>query len=213
MPLKLHYFDIYGKGEPLRMLLNKAGVAFEDNRHTRESWDTLKAAGYSPSGQLPLVEMEDGTKLTQCNAMMRLLATQNGLVPKDPMAEYNGESALIAFESDFWGKQSPKLYANPVEKFPEIYEEITSGPFKDYVKVLESKLCNGKFICGDQFTWYDIMICGFFVNTVENPHNKGKASWDKVYPEIPDRVKQYIADFKTEMADHLSKRPESMMGI
>ena len=144
---------------------------------------------------------------------MRLLATQHGLVPKDPMDEYHGEAALIAFEGDFWGKNQPKLMANPVEKFPEIYEEIATGPFKDYCKQLESKLTKGKWICGEQFTWYDIMLNSFFVNVVENPNNKGKAAWDKVAGDIPDRVKQYISDFKAEFADHLASRPPSMMGL
>lgn len=64
MSIKIHYFDIYGKAEPIRMLLKKAGVQFEDNRHTRETWMPLKESGFSPSGQLPVVELEDGQKLT-----------------------------------------------------------------------------------------------------------------------------------------------------
>ena len=211
--MKLHYFDIYGKAEPIRMLCKRANLNFEDNRHTMDTWKPLKESGWSPTGQLPVLEMDDGQKLTQCNAIMRLLATQNGLVPKDPMTEYHAESALIAFEGDFWGKNQPKLMAAPVEQFPEIYETIAQGPFKDYCKQLEGKLTKGKWIAGDDFTWYDIMLCSFFVNVVENPNNKGKASWDKVYGDVPDRVKQYIADFKAEFADHLASRPPSMMGL
>ena len=36
--MKLTYFDVYGKGEPLRMLFAKAGVAFEDERISFEKW-------------------------------------------------------------------------------------------------------------------------------------------------------------------------------
>ena len=61
-------------------------------------------------------------------------------------------------------------------------------------------------------TWYDFVIAGFFVNVAENPKNKGVAAWEKAMPEIPDRVKQYIADFKIEMADYLANRPDSMIG-
>lgn len=80
---------------------------------------------------------------------MRLLATKHGLAPTDPMLDYYGEAALIAQEQDFWMKNQAKLIANPVEKFPEIYEDIATGPFVDYTKILEGKLCKGKWICGD----------------------------------------------------------------
>ena len=61
-------------------------------------------------------------------------------------------------------------------------------------------------------TWYDFVIAGFFVNVAENPKNKGAAAWAKAMPEIPERVKQYLADFNTEMADYLANRPDSMIG-
>ena len=211
--MKLYYFGVYGRGEPIRMVLHKAGVEFEDVRFTQDQWKEAKAAGLSPSGQLPMIELDDGTKMTQCDAICRYLATVHGLVPKDPMTEYHGEAALAAFNGDFWGKQGPKLFSNPVEKFPEIYEEMSTGAFVDYCKTLEARLDKGKWICGEQFTWYDIMLCSFFINLVENPNNRGKASWDKAIPLMPARVTQYIADFKAEFADHLAKRPPSEMGL
>ena len=96
---------------------------------------------------------------------------------------------------------------------PAAYKDISLNAFPVWCKTLETKLTKGKFICGDQFTWYDIMLAGFFVNIVENPNNKGKEFWDKAIEGIPDRVKQYISDFKAEMADYLAARPLSVMGI
>ena len=43
--VKVYYFDVYGKAEPIRMLLSKAGVAFEDVRMTEEQLAGLKAEG------------------------------------------------------------------------------------------------------------------------------------------------------------------------
>ena len=40
--MKFYYFDLYGRGEPSRMMLHKAGVAFEDIRPAGESWMALK---------------------------------------------------------------------------------------------------------------------------------------------------------------------------
>ena len=36
--MKVYYFDIYAKGEPIRMSLWKAGVEFEDCRLTGPAW-------------------------------------------------------------------------------------------------------------------------------------------------------------------------------
>ena len=36
--MKLVYFDIYGKAEPIRMALWKAGIEYEDVRLNKEGW-------------------------------------------------------------------------------------------------------------------------------------------------------------------------------
>ena len=43
--LKFHYFPVYGRGEPIRMLLDHAGVKFEDNKITFADWPALKTSG------------------------------------------------------------------------------------------------------------------------------------------------------------------------
>ena len=62
--IKVHYFGLYGKGEPIRMLLLKAGVEFEDHRMTYDEFKAMKETGALEFGQLPMVELADGTKLT-----------------------------------------------------------------------------------------------------------------------------------------------------
>ena len=47
---QLLYFDVYGKAEPIRMLLNHAKIAFEDVRLTQDQFKEKKAAGEFPSG-------------------------------------------------------------------------------------------------------------------------------------------------------------------
>ena len=38
----LYYFDLYGRGEPMRMLLSHAGVQYEDKRLTSEQFMAMK---------------------------------------------------------------------------------------------------------------------------------------------------------------------------
>jgi hypothetical protein len=61
--IKLYYFDFYGKAEPIRMLLSKAGVKFEDIRITDELFAELKKEGVLDYEQVPMVELDDGTRL------------------------------------------------------------------------------------------------------------------------------------------------------
>ena len=43
--MKVHYFDMYGRAECIRMALWKAGVPFENVPYTGESWKALKESG------------------------------------------------------------------------------------------------------------------------------------------------------------------------
>ena len=43
--MKLYYFDLYARAEPIRMALAKAGVAYEDLRTTGNAWKELKESG------------------------------------------------------------------------------------------------------------------------------------------------------------------------
>jgi hypothetical protein len=40
--VKLYYFDVYGRGEAIRMLLNHKGVTFEDCRFGFDKWPEFK---------------------------------------------------------------------------------------------------------------------------------------------------------------------------
>lgn len=44
---KLHYFNLRGRAELARLILNQAGVEFEDIRFERAEWPALKASEYS----------------------------------------------------------------------------------------------------------------------------------------------------------------------
>ena len=56
--VKVYYFDIYAKAEPIRMLLNHAKVEFEDVRMTQEQWPAIKQELNLEFGQVPAVELD-----------------------------------------------------------------------------------------------------------------------------------------------------------
>lgn len=62
--MKLIYFDLYGRAEPMRMLLNHAKIEFEDVRIQREEWPSFKADNPDLEfGQLPTLVLDNGLAL------------------------------------------------------------------------------------------------------------------------------------------------------
>lgn len=65
--MKFYYFDCYALGEPIRMALHKAGVAFKDIRMDydlpRQQFHELRDQGLFEMGQVPMLELPDGNRL------------------------------------------------------------------------------------------------------------------------------------------------------
>uniref|UniRef100_A0AC35U815 Glutathione transferase n=1 Tax=Rhabditophanes sp. KR3021 TaxID=114890 RepID=A0AC35U815_9BILA len=78
----LHYFDLMGKAETIRLIFTYAGVKFTDNRIQKEDWPKIKET--MAFGQIPMLEM-DGKKLYQSRAIERFLARMYGLLGDDDL--------------------------------------------------------------------------------------------------------------------------------
>lgn len=74
----LTYFQFRGLGEPIRLLLEDLGLAYEDRRIDLMSEAWPKLAPQLPFRQLPRLEI-DGLTLFQSQAILRHLARANGL--------------------------------------------------------------------------------------------------------------------------------------
>tara|TARA_B110001450_G_C17479025_1_gene423406 strand:+ start:29 stop:259 length:231 start_codon:yes stop_codon:yes gene_type:complete len=61
--MKLTYFDLYARAEPIRMMLWKAGVEFEDERlQMNEEWAERKPN--TPHGVCPIITTDDGLEIS-----------------------------------------------------------------------------------------------------------------------------------------------------
>ena len=99
---KLYYFPAYGKAESIRMMLNHAGVQFDDVFINRQELNEMKERGELPGGQVPTWVDEEGRIFNQASSIMIMLGKQYGYYPEDPWDGYEDDWAL-ANHADIWG--------------------------------------------------------------------------------------------------------------
>ena len=96
--MKLYYFDIFGRAESIRMILNHAKVPFEDVRINGEKLAEMKASGVLEFGQVPMLETADGKHLAQSWAILRYIGRTHGYYPEDPETAWKVDSTIDAVE-------------------------------------------------------------------------------------------------------------------
>ena len=103
---RLTYFDFDGgRGEPVRIALHAAGIAFEDKRITfPEFQEVRKDVRFNA---LPVMHIDDA-EVTQSSALCRYFGKQAGLYPEDALqALYCDESGR--FQSFMVNSMLPEL--------------------------------------------------------------------------------------------------------
>ena len=91
---QLVYFDRQGRAEISRWMFAYGGIDFQDIRIQGQDWPTLKLT--VPNGQLPYLQVEGKTNLSESMAIARFVARKSGLVGRDDLeAAQAGEQRLI----------------------------------------------------------------------------------------------------------------------
>ena len=203
MTLKFHYFDgFYAKGDAIRMILAKGKVAWEDNRIAYADWPNHKAS--MPNGQVPAIELEDGTKRGESKAIIRYVAMKNGFYPDDPW-----EAAVTDEAIDTWSEILAKTYPPAFAQDEETKAKLIDACFEahgKFLKAFDAQFAKG-FLCGDKLTAGDFCLGSFYTNYYANPSVGFAADrWKALLDEHPN-FKAYGEKFAAELADYLSTRP------
>ena len=90
---KLIYFHLQGRGQAIRFLLNSKGVQFEDERISFEEWGAAKAAKTHGEMLLPIWVRDDGVKINESVAILKMLAMEHG---------YACENASVMYETEWF---------------------------------------------------------------------------------------------------------------
>mmetsp|Transcript_33941 Transcript_33941/g.44781 ORF Transcript_33941/g.44781 Transcript_33941/m.44781 type:complete len:204 (+) Transcript_33941:80-691(+) len=141
--LKLIYFNIAARAEPIRHALYIGGIEFEDSRVSREEFSAMKPN--LPSGQLPVLEV-DGFPLSQSHAILRYAGKLAGLYPEDPL-EAAKTDAIMGLIEDIHSKVGPTIREPDATKKMEMRAKLAEEILPLWFGFLQTTLEG----CGDFF--------------------------------------------------------------
>ena len=199
--MKLHYFDVYGRGEAIRMVLNHKGVAFEDNRITFDQWPALKAG--MPGGVVPALELDDGTRYGQSVAILRYVGRVNGYYSDDAVEALHIDQ-IVDDAVEVLGQIYKPHFAEDKEA---LYPALFDVAIPKLLNSLESRFASGEWLVGNRLTIADFAVGQVYINYVANPAiTFGQDRFAAVLEQFPN-FKAYGEKFVAENKAHLDARP------
>eukprot|EP01124_Arcella_intermedia_P024513 TRINITY_DN4148_c0_g2_i2.p1 TRINITY_DN4148_c0_g2~~TRINITY_DN4148_c0_g2_i2.p1 ORF type:complete len:201 (-),score=56.92 TRINITY_DN4148_c0_g2_i2:304-906(-) len=136
---KLHYFDMPGRGEPIRLAFRIGGIPFEDCRISFPDWAQKKHT--FPFGTVPVLEV-DGKNLCNSNTILQYAGKVAGLGPADLFSIAKVDEFLSVIE-DYMGELFGFLRRSPEEK-EKFISEFVKGTSPYYLGLLEkTAVANG----------------------------------------------------------------------
>ncbi|XP_036147077.1 glutathione S-transferase-like [Monomorium pharaonis] len=157
---KLTYFHLTALAEPIRFLLNYAGIEFVDERIDKNDWLKLKPT--MPFGKVPVLEV-DGKRVNQSVAICRYLAKQCGLAGKNDWEALEIDSAVDTIQD-----LVEILYQNSVRAKKQKVE-IVDEMVQYYLERLDAQVKkNDGYFVGGALTWADFTFVGLldYVNNL-----------------------------------------------
>lgn len=191
---KLTYFDFDGgRGEPIRIALHAAGIAFEDNRLNFEQFGAMRQS--MPFNAVPVLEI-DGVAVTQSNAICRFVGKQAGLYPTDAMqALYCDE--VMGVQEDLT-HYIVATFGLEGEALRAARDKLVKGRMSVYLRGIEKLLARGggKYFADGALTVADLKA---FVNT----------RWLRsgALDHVPNELVQQLAPGLVEHQQRVEKDP------
>lgn len=153
MPTTLTYFGLGARGFVTRVCMRKADPAgFVDTRLDFPAWGALKATGFGPLGQLPVLDV-DGAQHCQSIAISAYAAKLAGLYPATPLAQLEADE-VVATMDELWNK----IGATTKDK-PETRVAYAEEVAPKYLSFLAKRLGDKDFFGGAAAPgWADLWV-------------------------------------------------------
>ncbi len=124
---------------------------FEDARLDFPAWGALKATGFGPLGQLPVLEIE-GEQMCQSIPMSAYAARKAGLYPTEALEAFRQEE-VVAITDELWNKIGTTSKDRPESRVA--YGEETAPK---YLALLAKRLGDKPFFAGAAPGWADLWV-------------------------------------------------------
>ena len=204
--MKLYYFDMYGRAEPARMLLDHAKVPFEDVRFKREEWPDKKAS--FEFGTVPVLE-KDGKQYCQSKSIMKYLGRTYGYYSEDPEVAYKIDSAVDGMD-DLTNSYMKVRYAGEDKEAQAKAFADFMAYFDVWLGIYEKRLAANttqKYFVGDKLTIVDFEMVALAYSFFMNDANEG-GKMMKPVAEKHEVFFKYILGLGEEFKEYLAKRPQ-----
>jgi len=165
-PKRLYDFPFSGNGYKIRLALAQLGLAVE-----YEVLDLLKGEASAPAflaknpmGQIPALELDDGTVLRESNAILWWLTEDTPVMPREKLARtrvlqwMNFEQSNI--DKVLGRTRFLKRYPDFIETRPSDWDSWYATGYRA-LGVMESELSDRDFIVGDRYSAADICLYGY----------------------------------------------------
>ena len=198
----VHYFGLYARAEPTRMVLAHAGADWHDNRIS--NWPEVKAS--MPNGQVPVLELADGTVMGQSLAILRFVGMKFGYMPTDAMEAFHVNYLVDRFQ-DIGGLYYKPVFAAEDAK-EALYTQIFDDALPKFLAEIDHYCAKGSWLVGDKLSIADFTIGGFYANTFKNPACYTPERWAALAEKFPN-FHAYGERFVAENEKYLSSRPSA----
>eukprot|EP00090_Calanus_glacialis_P035993 TRINITY_DN6140_c0_g1_i1.p1 TRINITY_DN6140_c0_g1~~TRINITY_DN6140_c0_g1_i1.p1 ORF type:complete len:203 (-),score=57.98 TRINITY_DN6140_c0_g1_i1:65-673(-) len=158
--VKLTYFNLRARGEPIRLLLAYGGVKYEDERvipswEDPAPWAALKPT--TPYGQLPVLSW-DGVVIAQSMACARFVAKEIGVAGRTNLEKAQVDEIIDCIQ-DLINKGATLFFAKDDEGLKNHMTVTLPTALGQLEKRLEAR--GGQFMVGNSFTFADLHLFGY----------------------------------------------------
>ncbi|CAI2379085.1 unnamed protein product [Moneuplotes crassus] len=197
--MKLYYFDVYGKGESIRLLLTHSKAEWEDVRLGGPSWQEFKAEqDKCKYGQLPILE-KDGKHYPQSLAILRYLGGVHGYYPEDLELRFQADEITDLIVDDFFVTIVKKyIFVKDEEEKKQSWTTLLEEHHPKHFGFLENQLkgnSSQEFLVGDSYTIADFAAIAAYISQINHPDRR-----DDVLP-ILEKFPLLKAYFEARTAD------------
>ena len=174
--MKLYYFDIPFRAEPIRLLLKYYSVKFEDIRISRKEWFEMRILRKPNTimdklefNQVPMLELPDGKVIVQSHAILHNLGCQYKCLPLCEEGLYNIKNIMDAVD-DMILKAS--VIYSPFSPYTPEHKKVLFNKFESedlvtFFTAMDKRLkenCRKDFIYGDGYTIADFCLLAFYIS-------------------------------------------------